>query len=97
MKVVQLVSALPGWFVRRQPDGYMAGVACWALGDDGLVYPVVPEDSGVIVEDAPCSVYEPHQAYEYKWSTGAPPTDEDWEPFLVSEDSVMWRKPHGAT
>lgn len=100
MKAIQLIAALPGWFARRETDKYTAGVACWALGDDGRVYPVIAEDGGVVVEEAPCLVFEPHQAYEYKWSDGTPPTDEDWEPILCDGDtdgSVFWRKPHGAT
>jgi hypothetical protein len=94
-KIVQLVPALPGWFIRDVTERYMLGVACWALMDDGTVAPVVPGDSGVSAETESCTVYEPHQAYEYRCTDGHAPTNEDWEPALSSERYILWRKPHG--
>lgn len=95
MKPVQIIAAAPGWCIKRDvTERYMLQVACWALCDDGLVRPVVSADSGLIVEEEPCTVYEPHQAFAYKWTDGNTPDDSDWEPVLNDAEHTLWRQPH---
>jgi hypothetical protein len=102
-KIVQIVPAVRGWHVwwTTKSGSVSDEIACWGLDSDGNVLALIPGDNASLVPagdegDLKASIFSPVQSWEFRTTSGAPPTEEDWECIGVATEpdanTLLWRR-----
>lgn len=95
-KILQIIAAERGWHARVGDPSFLKEVLCWALCDDGQVWPMVEGDCCPELTLNHEYLLNPGASWRYCIQADQP-EDDDWEACGFTQDAdgeplVLWRQ-----